>query len=278
MSSILKRLEKLELETKSFGFYWENSTQILQQIQSECQEIEAHFSPETADKQKSTLAEEIGDLLHATFSLSVFCQFDTEQILTAAVDKFESRFKSVQKIAKEQGLNNLHGLPFEYLMDLWTIAKTQEAPKKTSLPNINFLLDSKLRESCFILADWPLCQILLKNNAEYPWFILVPRRENVSDLTMLSQDEQTQLMLEINELSRIIQRFFQPDKLNMGSLGNIVPQFHYHVIARFKNDPLWPEGVWQKALKESPYVNPKPLIEQLQTALKQSTAFTCVYK
>lgn len=137
-------------------------------------------------------------------------------------------------------------------------------------PSSLFYLDERLSQSCFILTDWPLSSVLLKNNSEYPWLILVPRRANVSELITLSLSDQTQLMLEINELAQVVQDIFHPDKLNMGALGNVVAQFHYHIIARFKHDGLWPEGVWQKALTEKPYTNPHVLIETLQQALART--------
>lgn len=136
-----------------------------------------------------------------------------------------------------------------------------------SISDEQFSLDFGLSNHCFVLTDWPLSRVLLKNNMTYPWLILVPRRENISELTQLTSYDQTQLMVEINQLCQVMQKVFNPDKLNMGSLGNIVKQFHYHVVGRFEHDALWPQGVWQHASIEKPYSNPQTLIETLQDAL-----------
>lgn len=116
-----------------------------------------------------------------------------------------------------------------------------------------FELDNRIRSTCFELADWPLSRVLLKNNADYPWLILVPRQENIEEIEQLSKSLRQVLIEEISELSSIVRQYFKPDKLNIGSLGNIVPQLHIHIIARFKNDNLWPHGIWQAAQTGTPY-------------------------
>lgn len=151
-------------------------------------------------------------------------------------------------------------------MDFWNQAKAHTVSMTEHIVE-PFCLDSRLRDSCFLLTDWPLSQVLLKNNAEYPWLILVPRRLNISELPQLTPADQWQLMIEINHLCEVVQNVFNPDKINMGALGNIVPQFHYHVVARFQQDALWPQGVWQQGLIDTPYSNPEKLIETLKSAL-----------
>jgi diadenosine tetraphosphate (Ap4A) HIT family hydrolase len=145
--------------------------------------------------------------------------------------------------------------------------------------NINhqddFQLDHRLQSSCFQLIDWPLCRVLLKNNADYPWFILVPRRQNLVEITDFSQSDQHQLMDEVHLLSRIIQEFFQPNKINLASLGNIVSQFHLHVVARFHHDALWPQGIWQSTTAETPYLNPDALIRRLIVYLQLNKVGVC---
>ena len=108
---LLEKITSLEDEAENFGFKWENPTQIMEQIQSECLEISAHLKNFLSDTNNIQLQEEIGDLLHAVFSLCIFCQFDPEATLGKAVDKFERRFKAVKKIAEEQGCS--HGIPDE---------------------------------------------------------------------------------------------------------------------------------------------------------------------
>jgi diadenosine tetraphosphate (Ap4A) HIT family hydrolase len=118
---------------------------------------------------------------------------------------------------------------------------------------MTFTIDPHIETTCITLADWPLSRIFLKNNANYPWFILVPRVENVQEMDELSSDAQKQLMNEMTQLLRIVRDYFKPDKLNMGALGNLVPQLHIHIIARFKHDPLWPHGIWQEGQTTRPY-------------------------
>jgi len=132
----------------------------------------------------------------------------------------------------------------------------------------DFQLDERLHVSTFNLVDWPLSRVLLKNNADYPWCILVPRQPGSIEITELSQSDRYQLMDEIHQLSRIMQHMFMPDKLNIGSLGNMVTQMHIHVVARFKHDPLWPHGVWQSAAQEKSYVAADRLIAALVEQLR----------
>ena len=164
------KLEALELEAKSFGFYWESSSQILQQMMSECDEIREHLE-QVQTQSSSTLQEEIGDLLHAAFSLCVFRGFSTEETLKNAVDKFAKRFAVVKKLAISEGYSTLHGVSFDVLMALWERAKLA-CPIDKATDVSSFKLDPRLEETTFMLVDWPLSRVLLKNNADYPWLIV----------------------------------------------------------------------------------------------------------
>jgi len=108
----------------------------------------------------------------------------------------------------------------------------------------NFTLHSCLRSDTAKLGDLPLCTALLMNNSDYPWVILVPRRAGIRELHELRKADQHQLLQESGKVSRLMQRLFAPDKLNVAALGNVVPQFHWHVIARFLSDAAWPAPVW----------------------------------
>jgi uncharacterized protein YabN with tetrapyrrole methylase and pyrophosphatase domain len=119
----LKKLTAIEHEAANFGFKWETAEQIIKQIKSECVEINNHL----LDQNQEKLQEEIGDLLHAAFSLCVFCKFDPEQTLTQSINKFERRFKLVQLIAQQQGLDSLQGKSFNELMAVWDKAKALDA-------------------------------------------------------------------------------------------------------------------------------------------------------
>ena len=121
--TILKRLAALELEAADYGFKWETPNQIMTQIESECVEIHEHLNnPEQRDK----LQEEIGDLLHAVFSLCVFSKFDPETTLLNSINKFERRLRAVKQITHEQGLNSLNGHSFDELMAIWNQAKKRD--------------------------------------------------------------------------------------------------------------------------------------------------------
>jgi diadenosine tetraphosphate (Ap4A) HIT family hydrolase len=89
-----------------------------------------------------------------------------------------------------------------------------------------------------------LSYLLLMQDANYPWFILVPDRENITEIFQLDEDDQQQLVAESSRLSMLVSEQFNTDKINVAALGNIVPQLHIHVIARSQNDPAWPAPVW----------------------------------
>ncbi len=116
-----------------------------------------------------------------------------------------------------------------------------------------FELDSRLESSCFKLADWPLSRVLLKNESAYPWFILVPRRADIKEIYQLEQQERFLLTEEIQQLSLVIKEYYKPEKLNLGALGNVVSQLHVHLVARFRTDELWPQGIWQTGFNNTPY-------------------------
>ncbi len=115
-----------------------------------------------------------------------------------------------------------------------------------------FSLAPELQRDCIELADWPLCKVLLMNDSQYPWFILVPREAGLKEIIDLSEAQQVTLLRESAKLSKLLQQVFNPDKLNVAALGNMVPQLHIHHIARFKTDAAWPAPVWGK-LPAVPY-------------------------
>jgi diadenosine tetraphosphate (Ap4A) HIT family hydrolase len=124
-----------------------------------------------------------------------------------------------------------------------------------------FSLAPELARDCIELADWPLCKVLLMNDSQYPWFILVPRQAELREIIDLSEELQIVFLQESAKLSKLIQHVFTPDKLNVAALGNMVPQLHIHHIARFKSDPAWPAPVWGK-LPAIPYTDEQ--IKQLK--------------
>jgi len=112
--------------------------------------------------------------------------------------------------------------------------------------NEKFSLHERLAADTVALADWPLCRVLMMNDASYPWLILVPRRPALKEFHHMAPDDLAQATDEICRASRALESRFSPDKINIGALGNMVPQLHIHVIARFKDDPAWPGPVWGK--------------------------------
>lgn len=116
---LLKRVEKLEKEAEVFGFYWDSFEQLIEQIQSECAEIvEARAKGDVAH-----LQEEIGDIIHATLSLAVFCNFDPRETLLKSIEKFQKRYDAVVQLAQADGLKTLHNQPLDVLMHYWNRAK-----------------------------------------------------------------------------------------------------------------------------------------------------------
>ena len=105
-------------------------------------------------------------------------------------------------------------------------------------------LHPQLEKDCFVLGEFTLCSLLLLNDANYPWFILLPNRDNMREIHQLPAEDQQQLMTESMFFSRCLEQVFQPDKLNIAALGNVVPQLHIHHIARFISDACWPAPVW----------------------------------
>tara|TARA_R110000868_G_scaffold120270_2_gene319216 strand:- start:9690 stop:10121 length:432 start_codon:yes stop_codon:yes gene_type:complete len=111
---------------------------------------------------------------------------------------------------------------------------------------VMFVLDSRLQQDTVWLGDYPLCSLLLMNDAQYPWFILVPRREDVSELFQLDAGDQSLLWLETTGLAEVLKDCFSADKMNVATLGNMVSQLHMHVIVRRREDAAWPAPVWGK--------------------------------
>ncbi|MCO7227344.1 HIT domain-containing protein [Pleionea sp. CnH1-48] len=109
---------------------------------------------------------------------------------------------------------------------------------------MEFILDNQLDNDSAFIADMTLCRLQLMNDEQYPWLILVPRRENIVEMYELSKSDQRQLWEEIALISQLMKKLFSPHKLNIGALGNIVRQLHIHVIARNTDDKAWPGPVW----------------------------------
>ena len=108
----------------------------------------------------------------------------------------------------------------------------------------DFKLHELLVRDCIELIDLPLSKLLLMNDSQYPWFVLVPRVEDVQDIYQMSWDEQQQFLNESSMLSEVLMQLFDGDKMNVAALGNVCPQLHIHHIVRFKDDIAWPKPIW----------------------------------
>ncbi|MEZ5540243.1 MAG: HIT family protein [Pseudomonadales bacterium] len=118
--------------------------------------------------------------------------------------------------------------------------------------SVDFALHPQLQKDCQVVGNLPLCALLLMRDANYPWLVLVPRRAAVREWYELSETDQQQLLQETNRLAKFLQQHTQAKKMNIGALGNMVPQLHVHVIARFEQDAAWPAPVWGKVAAQ-PY-------------------------
>jgi diadenosine tetraphosphate (Ap4A) HIT family hydrolase len=107
-----------------------------------------------------------------------------------------------------------------------------------------FTLHLTLARDTVEVARLPLCRVLLMKDRRFTWVILVPEREAVREIHELAPEDRARLIEEIARVGEALQRLFEPDKLNVGALGNIVPQLHVHVVARFATDAAWPGPVW----------------------------------
>ena len=130
-------------------------------------------------------------------------------------------------------------------------------------------LHPQLADDTHPLAQFALCELRLMDDANHPWLILVPRIEHAIELIDLDSAQQTQLMQEIDRASRALQAAVKPHKLNVAALGNLVPQLHVHVIARYTDDIAWPRPGWGNATAR-PY-EPEQLIERIN-ALRRALA------
>jgi diadenosine tetraphosphate (Ap4A) HIT family hydrolase len=115
-----------------------------------------------------------------------------------------------------------------------------------------FELDPRLQSDTHVLGELPLARVLLVDDARFPWLILVPRRANASEVFDLTAEDYLALMQEVRAAAVAMELLFNPDKINVAALGNVVPQLHVHVVARFITDAAWPRPVFGAGAAE-PY-------------------------
>jgi diadenosine tetraphosphate (Ap4A) HIT family hydrolase len=131
-----------------------------------------------------------------------------------------------------------------------------------------FQLDPRLESSTLLLGAFPLSLLLLSKDANYPWCILVPQREGMGEIYQLSPEDRIQLLDESCLVAETLSNLFAADKINVATIGNMVPQLHMHHVARFERDAAWPGPVWGAvaAVTYSPQLLTKTA-ERIVTAL-----------
>ena len=127
------------------------------------------------------------------------------------------------------------------------------------------IIDPRLEADSTFITALRLCQVRLHHNAAFPWLILIPQQERLFEIIDLSPSDQQMLMQEIVLTSQGMKRLFLPTKLNVANLGNVVPQLHVHIIARYKDDQAWPGPVWNSGVNRA--YDPELLLERI-TQLK----------
>ena len=133
---------------------------------------------------------------------------------------------------------------------------------------MSFKIDKKFLKSSHHIIDLKLCCIRLHDNSKFPWVILIPKRNKITDMCDLNSKDQILLMKEIIYISRIMKKLFKTSKLNVEKIGNIVPQLHIHVIARSKKDISWPLSVWVVKGKNYSKIALRNMEDKLRKVLK----------
>lgn len=133
-----------------------------------------------------------------------------------------------------------------------------------------FELNSRLAAGGFDFGTLGECRVLLKDNAVFPWFILVPEvDESITELHQLDATAYASVMFSVRQISEFVEGHFQAEKINVAAIGNIVRQLHIHIVARSETDPAWPGVVWSSDAKK-PY--------EKEAALEIHTAYQRIYQ
>ena len=133
---------------------------------------------------------------------------------------------------------------------------------------MSFKLHKKFLISSHHITDLQLCSIRLHDNSKFPWLILIPKRNKITDMSDLNSKDQIQLIKEIVFVSKIMKKLFKTSKLNVEKIGNMVPQLHIHIIARSKKDSSWPLSVWVVKGKSYKVKALKEIISKIRLAYK----------
>jgi len=136
---------------------------------------------------------------------------------------------------------------------------------------MTFQLHPQLQQDSISIGSFKLSELRLINDKQYPWFILVPKKENIAEIYQLSETEQQLLQQESSLLAKTLSEIFHADKMNIAAIGNKVPQLHIHHIVRYKEDIAWPAPVWGK-FDSLPYQSQE--IDQIKNKLKTQLKFS----
>ena len=109
-----------------------------------------------------------------------------------------------------------------------------------------FQLHPRLEQDCIVIGRFELCRLLMMNDSQYPWFILVPERPDLQEIYQLNKAERELLTEESSYLAENLAALYKADKMNIAAIGNRVPQLHIHHIVRYQVDKAWPAPVWGK--------------------------------
>lgn len=107
-----------------------------------------------------------------------------------------------------------------------------------------FKLNERIDNDTFDICELSICKVLLMNDQNYPWIILVPMRADITELHHLSKEDQMKVIDDIAQASNVMEKMFAPKSLNVAALGNVVSQLHIHIVARFEEDATWPGPIW----------------------------------
>ena len=109
-----------------------------------------------------------------------------------------------------------------------------------------FQLHPRLKQDCITIGSFDLCQLLMMNDSQYPWFILVPEKADITEIYQLSKADQHTLTQESSYLAENLAMLYNADKMNIAAIGNLVPQLHLHHVVRYQVDKAWPAPIWGK--------------------------------
>jgi len=109
-----------------------------------------------------------------------------------------------------------------------------------------FQLHPRLKQDCIAIGRFDLCQLLMMNDSQYPWFILVPEKAGIKEIYQLSKPERQTLTEESSFLAENLAALYKAEKMNIAAIGNLVPQLHIHHVVRYQTDKAWPAPVWGK--------------------------------